>query len=278
VSWIWCDGAFQEGPLAVSPADRGLTCGLGLFETLLAVDGAAVALDLHLARMTAGAARLGWAVDFNALTAALPELLQRCDLTRGRARVRIALTAGAGELRDIGLGNDSRLWMTAAPCPLPPASMSLVTAPFPRHERSPLAGLKCASYAENLIALDHARRAGADEALFLNTRGALCEAATANLFLVKSGRVLTPPLSSGCLPGTMRQRVMQAVRVTEVDLTEAALAEADELFLSSATRGVVPVLRVDGRSFPAGVITAEIARHPACYIGTSFGTPSSSAS
>jgi branched-subunit amino acid aminotransferase/4-amino-4-deoxychorismate lyase len=247
--------------MALSPADRGLTHGLGVFETVLAVDGRPVALDLHLARMKDGAERLGLdagRLRDHEIEMAAARLLERTGLARGRARVRVALSAGSGDLRRLEPGPDALLWMTVAACPPPPESLTLVTAAFPRNERSPLAGIKCASYAENLIALDRARRAGADEALLFNTRGELCEAATANVFLVCDGKVLTPPLSSGCLPGTMRARVMARIPVTEQTLTEADLSKADEVFLTSATRGVVPVVKVDGRVLPAGPAAAGL--------------------
>jgi branched-subunit amino acid aminotransferase/4-amino-4-deoxychorismate lyase len=263
VSWIWCNGSYLEGALAVSPSDRGLTHGLGVFETVLALDGQAVALDLHLARMRDGAERLG--LDVGKLReveilAAMSGLLERAGLAKGRGRVRLALSAGAGDLRRLEAGNDTLLWMTATECPPSPESVALVTADFPRNERSPLSGIKCASYAENLIALDQARRAGADEALIYNTRGELCEAATANVFLVRDGEVLTPPLSSGCLPGTMRARVMARIAVKEQSLTTADVATADEVFVTSATRGVVPVVRIDGRGLPAGPVAAGLKR------------------
>jgi branched-chain amino acid aminotransferase len=261
VSWIWCNGAFLDGPLGVSPSDRGLTHGLGVFETLLALDGQPVALDLHLARMRDGAERLGLdagKLEDGDIGAAMTGLLERNGLAKGRARVRLALSAGAGDLRRLEAGSDGLLWITVAACPPPPESVTLVTADFPRNERSPLSGIKCASYAENLIALDQARRAGADEALFFNTRGELCEAATANVFLVRDGEVLTPPLSSGCLPGTMRAQVMARIAVKEQSLTAADVAAAEELFVTSATRGVVPVVRLDGRVLPAGRVAAGL--------------------
>lgn len=261
MSWIWCNGSYLEGPLAVSPADRGLTHGLGVFETVLALDGQVVALDLHLARMKDGAARLGLEAGKlldDQIARAVTGLLERLGLATGRARIRLALSAGAGDLRCLEPGSDPLLWMTAAACPPPPESLTLVTAAFPRNERSPFSGIKCASYAENLIALDQARRAGADEALFFNTRGELCEAATANVFLIRDGEVLTPPLSSGCLPGTMRARVMARIPVTEQALTGADLSRADEVFLTSATRGVVPVVKVDGRGLRAGPVAAGL--------------------
>ena len=258
VSWIWCNGDFLDGPLSVSPADRGLTNGLGLFETVLALDGKPVALDLHLARMKDGAARLGWSLDHEDLGHEIPKLLARKALEEGRGRVRIAMTGGAGDLRNLARGADGLLWITAAACPPPPESVALVTSAFPRNERSPLAGLKCASYAESLIALDAARRAGADEPLFYNTRAELCETATANVFLVKDGAILTPPLSAGCLPGTMRQRVMLHVEVREVALRVSDVATADEVFTTSAIRGVVPVSQIDGRMISTGPVTARL--------------------
>lgn len=262
MSWIWCNGEFLKGPLAVSPADRGLTHGLGLFETLLALDGRPLALEWHLARMRAGAARLGLEAGTlgEEIGGVMAALLERTGLDRGRARLRLALSAGSGDLRMLARGQDALLWITAALCPPAPESVTLVSADFPRNERSPLAGLKCASYAENLVALDQARRAGADEVLFFNTRGELCEAATANVFLVRDGELLTPPLSSGCLPGTMRARVMARTAVEERPLTAADVAAAEELFLTSATRGVVPVVKLDGRELPAGPVAAGLRR------------------
>jgi len=146
-------------------------------------------------------------------------------------------------------------------------------APWPRNERSPLAGLKCASYAENLVALDHARRAGFQETLFLNTAGHLCEAATANLFLVKNNVLLTPPLESGCLPGIAREVVLALARRCGMETSTATLFPielhtADEVFLTSSINGLVRVSQVGDKIYPAGPVTprlrgmwdAEIAR------------------
>jgi len=86
----------------------------------------------------------------------------------------------------------------------------------------------------------------------------LCETATANVFLVKDRAILTPPLPSGCLPGTMRQRVMAQVEVKETALTSSDVASADEVFITSAIRGVVPVSQIDGRMIATGPVTARL--------------------
>ncbi len=260
MSTVWCNGEFHEGPLAIAPGDRGLTHGLGVFETVLAVDGRPRALGLHLERMRHGASVLGLdaaRVDEESLASAIAGLLVRCGLEQGRARVRISLSAGSGDLRVLSPGADSLLWITASRAADPPESIKLVTASFPRNEASPLTGIKAFAYAENLLALDQARQAGADEALFYNTRGELCEATTSNIFLLRGGELLTPPLSSGCLPGTMRRRVLEfcaktGIEAREVDLTASELAQAEQVFITSAIRGVVPVSAIDGRMFDAG--------------------------
>jgi branched-subunit amino acid aminotransferase/4-amino-4-deoxychorismate lyase len=187
------------------------------------------------------------------LATAIGGLLERCGLREGRARVRISLSAGSGELRVLSPGADALFWIHASRAADPPESVALATASFPRNESSPLAGIKVFAYAENLLALDEARKAGADEALFYNTRGELCEATTSNVFLKRGEEVLTPPVSSGCLPGTMRRRVLDFCRESgiaarEGTLTKADLGEATQVFVTSAIRGVVPVSHIDGRA------------------------------
>lgn len=248
---IWCNGEFHEGPLTLAPSDRALCHGLGLFETLLALDGRPVAFSMHLDRLRSGAARLGWETP-RLSPDIVAGLLERQNLTEGRARVRISVGAGSGDLRNLERGKDSKCWITASPCPDGPESVSLITVPFPRNERSPLAGLKSLSYAENLIALETARNAGADEALFLNSRGEVCEASTANLFVVRDGGLATPPLSSGCLAGTARARLCDLARSAGILVTEEVIfpqdLERQAVFLTSATRGVTLVHSIDGKA------------------------------
>lgn len=262
---IWCNGRLMpEDGLRVSPFDRGLTLGLGLFETMLAVNGRAVLLDRHLARHGAGAQRLGWEMpDRIALEQGIRELLEANRLTRGAARIRLFQTAGKGPLGDPSLGPDCLTILTATALSPSPDRLSLTLSPWVRNERSPLAGLKCASYAENVLALQQARATGFDEPLFLNTVGEVCEAATANVFTVRNGVLLTPPLSSGCLPGVMRDLVLELaerhqipIEVTPLSLEK--LKSCDELFLTSSLRGIAPVTRFLEHEFSPGSVTARI--------------------
>jgi branched-subunit amino acid aminotransferase/4-amino-4-deoxychorismate lyase len=243
--------------------DRGSILGLGLFETLLAVDGSPVFMDRHLTRFQAACTRLGWQVAMPDLRAIAAELLERTGLAEGRARLRLTLTSGTGSIRDTALGRDSLLWMAAMPAGDAGLPVTANLSPWPRNERSALAGLKCASYAENLLGLDHARREGFDESLFLNSVGELCEAATSNVFLVKQGIVATPSLDSGCLPGVTREVVMElaarcGMPVEERPVAPGELHSADEVFLTSAVRGPVWVSRIGQQPFVRSSITERL--------------------
>jgi branched-subunit amino acid aminotransferase/4-amino-4-deoxychorismate lyase len=258
---LWCNGQWLDaGDFPASPADRGVTLGLGLFETLLALDGEPVFAERHLARLLDGCGRLGWRPDLPDLRPVMEELLRLNHLGRTRSRIRLAISGGSGALRDLALGADHLVWMTASPAAVAPRAMSAHLSPWVRNERSPLAGLKCASYAENLIALQHAARLGFEECLFLNTAGHLCEAATANVFLVANGTLLTPSPACGCLPGITRGVVIElanqlGIPCEEGTLGVADLLAADALFLTSATRGLIDVARVGDRPFPAGPVS-----------------------
>ena len=123
--------------------------------------------------------------------------------------------------------------------------------PFTRNPTSATVGLKTTSYAENVVALDHAEKAGASEALFANTDGLLCEGTGSNVFVAVDGVLYTPPLSAGCLAGVTRELVCDVVDVVEADLPFDVLGRCDELFLTSSTRDVHPVSHIDDR--PLGI-------------------------
>jgi branched-subunit amino acid aminotransferase/4-amino-4-deoxychorismate lyase len=261
---IWCNGQWLDPQdFLSSPMDRGSIHGLGLFETMLAIDGVLLFADRHLARLRSGYEKLGWPSEFPAIHEIAAGLLAENGLATGRARVRLTVTGGSGPIHDLTPGADRLVWLSAFPALVPPESLSACISPWPRNEHSPLVGLKCASYSENLIALDHARRMGFDETIFLNTAGHLCEAATANLFLVRNGTLLTPPLDSGCLPGITRELVIELAADTGIpcevsNLTAGELEAADEVFLTSSTIGVLPVFRLGHRAIPTGPVTRRL--------------------
>ncbi len=230
---------------------------------MLAVDGKPKFIPAHLKRWKESCDRLGWRFPEIDLESIGTELLARNGLTRGRGRLRLTMTAGSGSVFSKDAGTDALTWITATPVDAPPDSVSVLLSPWRRNEKSPLAGLKTASYAENILALDHARSGGFDETLFLNTSDQVCEAGTSNVFIVRGNRVLTPSLDSGCLPGVMRSVIIGLARrmglfCDETPLETADLDGADEVFLTSAIRGPVPVSRLGQRTFSCSPVTDSI--------------------
>lgn len=246
----------------VSVLDHGFTVADGVFETLKVAHGVPFALTRHLHRLRDSAVGLGLpAPDADRVGDAVRETVADNGSALGPlARLRITYTAGTSPLGSDRGGAPPTLVVAVAPTSPWPATTAVATVPWPRNERSPLVGLKTTSYAENVVALDAAHAAGASEALMPNTRGELCEGTGSNVFVVSGGRLLTPPLSSGCLPGVTRALVLEWSEADEVDLPMAALGEADEVFITSSTRDVHPVHLVDDRPLAApGPVTAAVA-------------------
>jgi branched-chain amino acid aminotransferase len=234
VSAVWIDGRLiEEAEARLSPFDHGLLTGDGVFETLRVYRGVPFAVGRHLDRLARSAAGLRLAAPHEGvLRAAMDAVVAANGLAEGR--VRVTVTGGV-----------------APPIPVRPATALVATVPWPRNERSALAGLKTISYAENVVALAFARERGAEEAIFANLAGDLCEGTGTNVFVGVGGRVFTPSLFSGCLPGVTRDLLVELLDVVEDEIPLPALARADEAFLTSSTRGVHPISAVDGHALPA---------------------------
>ncbi|MFJ3912296.1 branched-chain amino acid aminotransferase [Streptomyces sp. 2132.2] len=260
---IWLDGALRSADSAqVSVFDHGLTVGDGVFETVKAERGTAFALTRHVDRLTRSARGLGLAdPDPEEVRRACAAVLEANPLPL--ARMRITYTGGVSPLGSDRGDAGPTLVVALAEEVRRPDTTAVITVPWVRNERSAVAGLKTTSYAENVVALAAAHRAGASEALFANTVGRLCEGTGSNVFVVLDGELHTPPLASGCLAGITRALVVEWAGAKETDLPFEALEQAEEIFLTSTLRDVQAVHRVDGRgtvSAVPGPVTAEAMR------------------
>lgn len=258
----WLNGTILEDPAApaITVQDHGLTVGDGVFEAVKVVDGQPFALTRHLDRLARSAAGLGLpAPDLDEIRRGVSDVLTGGPLSLGR--LRITFTAGIAPLGSGRGDHDPTLVVVAAPMEPAAASVAVVTVPWPRNERGALAGLKTTSYAENVVALAHAQRYGAGEAIFANLAGHLCEGTGSNVFYVVDGELRTPTLASGCLAGISRALLLEWYGAREVDEPIEVLAEADEIFLVSTTRDVQPVRQVDDRALDVpGPVTADCRR------------------
>jgi branched-chain amino acid aminotransferase len=266
VTTFWVgSGLVEAAEATVSVLDHGLTVGDGVFETLLVRDGVPFALTRHLARLSRSLDGLGIVgPPESLLMEAVAAVVARSGPDASRARLRITVTSGTGPLGSERGGSPATLVVTLTGATPWPATTTVASVPWVRNERSAVAGLKTTSYAENAVALAEAHRLGASEALLADTQGRLCEGTGSNVFVVVDGEILTPSLRSGCLAGVTRELVLEwgasIAPVREVDLPYDVVRTADEVFLTSSTRDVHPVVRVDGRELPAGSITADLAR------------------
>jgi branched-chain amino acid aminotransferase len=178
-------------------------------------------------------------------------------------RLRITYTGGVSPLSsDRGTSGPTVLIATQE-IKRPSSTSAIVTVPWVRNERSAVAGLKTTSYAENVRALAYAKERGGSEAIFANTIGNLSEGTGSNIFCVYDGELVTPTLESGALAGVTRGLVLEWFGGVERDVPLEQLFDAEEIFLTSTTRDVQGIRRVDDRDrdLPApGTITAQVAK------------------
>ena len=247
---VWVDGELAPAAMArVSPFDHGLLTGDGVFETLIVYDGRPFAVRRHLERLAVSCAGMGLeAPDPAVVRDALRQVVMANGLQQ--ARLRVTVTGGDSPLgSERGAGGPS-LIVAGGALATWPATADVAVVPWTRNEKGALAGLKTTSYGENVVALAHAKERGASEAIFANSVGHLCEGTGSNVFVGIGGRLVTPPLTSGCLAGVTRALVIELTGATEVDLPLDALASADEAFLTSTTREVQAIRAVDGAALP----------------------------
>ena len=261
MSTIWIDGALvDELDARVSPFDHGLLTGDGVFETLQVVRFRPFASRRHLDRLARSTAGMRLPCPpAPVVRTAMEEVIRANGMEQGRLRVTV--TGGPSPLGSDRAAVAPTVIVAGGPLPPWPPAADVVTVPWPRNERGALAGVKSISYGENVVALAYARDHQAGEAVFANLAGNLCEGTGTNVFLAVDGRLVTPPLSAGCLAGVTRELLLGLVDVVEEDVPLAHLAAADEAFLTSSTRDVQPIRRVDGRALAAcpGPLTAAAA-------------------
>lgn len=251
--------------LRISPLDHGLLVGDGVFETMRVYAGVPFAFTRHLVRLERSAAGLGLPMPSTAGLRDLADAVIEANRL-AEARLRITVTGGPAPLGSERAEVEPTVVIAASALTPWPPTADVVTVPWTRNERAATAGLKTISYADNVRALAYAQQHGASEAIFANTRDELCEATGSNVFIVQGDRLITPPAESGCLLGVTRALVLELGRDLGLDPVEGAvalgaLATADEAFLTSTTREVQAIARVDGVALPTapGPVTSRLA-------------------
>jgi branched-chain amino acid aminotransferase len=252
---------------AVSVFDHGLLYGDGLFETLRVTEGGLFRLDAHLRRLAEGAEvlrmELPWPVE--TLADAVRETVRANGV--GEGMVRLTVTRGAGPpVPELDVCETPCFFVLTRPAP-PVAEHGLSVCVSGVHPRPRPPRVKSLSYLPFLMARRKAKEQGFDEGL-LTDGDRVVEGSVSNVFLVEGGRLMTPGLESGCLPGITRAAVLELAAAAGIPCLEAAvtvdhLRHADELFLTGAGLCVAPVVRFEDRVIGDGLmgtITAALGR------------------
>ena len=258
---VWVNGKRQpSGGLHLSARDRGATLADGVFETMRTHRGTVFRLDRHLSRLHSALAALE-IPEPNELREWL--LASVADAADGDAGLRLTVTRGVGAA-GVPPPADVQPTVVVAVNPLPvfpaavyEAGLTAHVASGRRNEYAMTAGLKTLAFTDSVAAWLEARRAGADEAIFLDTEGHCSEATSSNLFMLAKGVLVTPPLTCAALPGITRATVLELARAMGIATAEWAfgideLLAAEEAFLTSSLRGIASVAHVAGRPIGAG--------------------------
>jgi len=237
----------------LSPGQMGLLMGWGVFTTLRIYEGRPFAFDRHWARMSHDAERLGMNLTYEqeAVRLAVTRLAEANDRPEGMARVSFVKNHG-GLWAQAGNRPETDLLIFTRELVQWPAIHRLKLQPRAIYSATRLAGVKMLSWVQNVALLEQAHAEGFDDVLLLNERGQIAECTSANVFLVRGGRVLTPPLSAGCLPGVTRDVLREVApragfELLEENLTPEDLSSAAEVFISSTTREVAAVGSIDSQ-------------------------------
>jgi len=262
---VFIDGKYYDGRAAkISVFDHGLLYGDGVFEGIRAYHGRVFKLREHIDRLfcSAKAILLNIPMSHAHLMHAVVEACRKNKIHDGY--IRLVVTRGVGTL---GLNpnrckNPSVIIIADKIQLYPPAfyqkGMEIVTVPTTRNLHSALnPAIKSLNYLNNILAKIEANQAGCEEAVMLNAEGFVAECSGDNLFIVKKGVLLTPPLSAGALYGITRGVVMElaeeeGLTVSEPNLTRYDLFNADECFLTGTGAEIVPVVKIDGRVVGTG--------------------------
>ena len=248
----------------VSVYDHGLLYGDGVFEGLRSYSGKVFRLDRHLDRLyeSARAIWLEIPIKQSDLAKAVNDTLRANSLED--AYIRLVVTRGAGSLGlDPNRTSDPQVIIITDKIALYPAELyerglDIITASTIRNHPAALSPrIKSLNYLNNILAKIEGLQAGCIEALMLNTKGEVAECTGDNIFLVRGGVLLTPPLDAGILEGITRDAVIELARESKIEVRETALTKhdvyvADECFLTGTAAEVIPVVKVDGRMIGPG--------------------------
>ena len=279
MQWLYVNGSLvQRDDATISALDPAVIHGRALIETFRSHSGRVFRLAQHFERLCSGAPVLGLTVPLTLrdLEAAVADVLARNEALDARLRLTVGAGAGPDPLmlrlskhqsegahREPQGERKATVILTADPLTdyapeLYERGMHATIADVRRNKTSPLSRVKCAAgLLDGVLARERAREAGFDEAILLNTGGSVAEATVSNVFVVREGRLLTPTIESGALPGVTRAAVLDFARESGIEAAETEVAldnlrTCDEAFLTNSVMGVMPLTRLENAPIADG--------------------------
>jgi branched-chain amino acid aminotransferase len=252
------DKICESTEACLSPGQVGSMAGWGVFSTMRVFDGVLFAYERHFARMQRDAKlmRVPFPEDSAYITNRLEKLLDANGVRDASLRVIVVRNKG-GMWEGAGISRDFDLIAFTSNVNNWGKGVRLGVIPQARHAACPFAGVKVLSWAQNLAWYEEAHERGLDEVVLLNERGEVSECTSANIFVAMGNQVWTPPVDAGCLPGITRELLLEAIHIPGIEVIEktimpADLEAADEVFITSTTRNLLPVVSIEGLTLRHG--------------------------
>jgi branched-subunit amino acid aminotransferase/4-amino-4-deoxychorismate lyase len=225
--------------------------GKGIFTTIAVFNAKPTLWDKHWQRLTNDASTIG--VDLSefseaSIFSALTQEIAANGITDGRARLTF-LDERSSDIWPAETKQNTNMSILVGERRPLPAKFSITASPYRVNTYSPLVGVKSCNYLENLLGIEEARGRGFHEAIRINHRGEIVGGCMSNIFWLKQGRLFTPHLDTGCLPGTTREYIIENLECEEIRQPIDTLSSVESIFMTSAGLGIVRVNDLDGRTF-----------------------------
>ncbi|MFT8737143.1 MAG: aminotransferase class IV [Zymomonas mobilis] len=252
---VWLNGALAHNATAeFNLNDKGLLLGYGIFDTALVINEKVAYRPAHLEKLAASCAALSLPVDPTRFSDIMDEAVRDLDL----GVLRITVTGGVGP-RGMAFSPEAQPNIIVSAAPLAPTvfcpEIRLTLTPVRRNETSFTARIKTLNYLDAIMAVTEAHNKGFEDALFLNMAGHVACGSTGNIFMVRDGGLITPPISDGILAGVMRANVIRLAKARNIPVEERSISysellEADDVFLTNSLRVVSQVTQIGDVMIP----------------------------
>lgn len=262
---ISINGKFGNEAPAISVFDRGFLYGDSVYEVTLTYNRVPFLLDEHLDRLyrSAEAIHMSFSFTRDELVSEIQKVIEK--LEGDRLYLRVIVTRGEGEINlDPNVATENNLVIIGRQLPEYPESwysegVKMIIADVLRNSKRAIdPNVKSGNYLNNVLAMAQAKEQGAFDAMMLNHKGNITEGTTSNIWIVEGDHFITPPLDAGLLGGITRKTLLllagkNKLKVSEENIDPERLKNADECFLTSSTKEVVPIVSVDGSPIGKGV-------------------------